>query len=185
MPWPWIPPRGKPEKKAVFSSHCGDETTTNFNRAFEFQVIEIRLPLRERMPRFAGRWPFGRKNVVTIPIDVETRNGVFVRRSGNLLPSGAVPCLILLPRKSFRPTRMKKSVKPGKSSTAIFPACSPTTSPGRLPSSPFGDGRDQGVRQGSRLSGDGSLHPAEGHRFRQSGDGDPQVRAGNGRHPLL
>ena len=23
------------------------------------------------------------------------------------------------------------------------------------------DGRDQGVRQGSRLSGDGSLHPAE------------------------
>ena len=28
------PPRGKPEKKAVFSSHCGDETTTNYNRAF-------------------------------------------------------------------------------------------------------------------------------------------------------
>ena len=29
------------------------------------------------------------------------------------------------------------------------------------------------------------MDPAEGHRFRQSGDGDPQVRAGNGRHPLL
>ena len=29
----WIPPRGKPEKKAVFSPYCGDETTTNYNRA--------------------------------------------------------------------------------------------------------------------------------------------------------
>ncbi|WP_308771123.1 hypothetical protein, partial [uncultured Bilophila sp.] len=27
-------PRGKPEKKAVFSPHRGDETTTCYNRAF-------------------------------------------------------------------------------------------------------------------------------------------------------
>ena len=33
MPYPWLPPRGKPEKKAVFSPHCGDETTTYYNRA--------------------------------------------------------------------------------------------------------------------------------------------------------
>ena len=31
----WSPPRGKPEKKAVFSSHCGDETTINYNRAIK------------------------------------------------------------------------------------------------------------------------------------------------------
>ena len=36
----WIPPRGKPEKKAVFSPHCGDETTTNYNRAF-FYIYNI------------------------------------------------------------------------------------------------------------------------------------------------
>jgi len=29
------PAKGKPEKKAVFSPHCGDETTTNYyNKAF-------------------------------------------------------------------------------------------------------------------------------------------------------
>ena len=27
------PAKGKPEKKAVFLPHCGDETTTNYNRA--------------------------------------------------------------------------------------------------------------------------------------------------------
>ncbi len=32
-PEPWIPPRGKPEKKAVFSPHCGDETTIYSNKA--------------------------------------------------------------------------------------------------------------------------------------------------------
>ena len=34
------PLRGKQEKKAVFSRYCGDETTTNHNRAFAF-TIEI------------------------------------------------------------------------------------------------------------------------------------------------
>ena len=33
MSEPWIPPRGKPEKKAVFSPHCGDETTIYSNKA--------------------------------------------------------------------------------------------------------------------------------------------------------
>ena len=28
------PAKGKTGKKAVFSSHCGDETTINYNRAF-------------------------------------------------------------------------------------------------------------------------------------------------------
>ena len=37
MPYPWSPPRGKPEKKTVFSLNCGDETTTNFNRASKKQ----------------------------------------------------------------------------------------------------------------------------------------------------
>ena len=36
MPYQWILPRGKPEKKAVFSLHCGDKTTINDNRAFLF-----------------------------------------------------------------------------------------------------------------------------------------------------
>ena len=27
------PAKGKTDKKAVFSPHCGDETTTNYNRA--------------------------------------------------------------------------------------------------------------------------------------------------------
>ena len=30
--------KGKPEKKAVFSLHCGDETTTYYNRAFPFPL---------------------------------------------------------------------------------------------------------------------------------------------------
>ena len=34
MPWPWIPPRGKLEKRLSFSPYCGDETTTCSNRAF-------------------------------------------------------------------------------------------------------------------------------------------------------
>ena len=33
MPYPWLPPRGKPDKKAVFSPHCEDKTTTNYNKA--------------------------------------------------------------------------------------------------------------------------------------------------------
>ena len=36
MPWPCIPSRGKPEKKAVFSPYCGDKTTINNNKAFLF-----------------------------------------------------------------------------------------------------------------------------------------------------
>ena len=32
-----LPPRGKPEKKAVFSPHCEDKTTTNYNKAFTKQ----------------------------------------------------------------------------------------------------------------------------------------------------
>jgi len=36
MPYQWILPRGKPEKKAIFSPHCGDKTTINDNRAFLF-----------------------------------------------------------------------------------------------------------------------------------------------------
>ena len=39
MPWPWIPPRGKPEKKAVFSPYCEDKTTTYCNRAFPKERI--------------------------------------------------------------------------------------------------------------------------------------------------
>ena len=34
---PWYPPRGKPEKKAVFSPHGGDETTTSYNRAKKYR----------------------------------------------------------------------------------------------------------------------------------------------------
>ena len=30
----WIPPIGKPDKKAVLSACCGDETTTCHDRAF-------------------------------------------------------------------------------------------------------------------------------------------------------
>ncbi len=40
MPYQWIPPRGKPEKKAVFSPHCGNKTTTNYNRAFYFLFMD-------------------------------------------------------------------------------------------------------------------------------------------------
>ena len=34
MFWLWIPPMGKPDKKAVVSACCGDETTTYHDRAF-------------------------------------------------------------------------------------------------------------------------------------------------------
>ena len=33
MPYPWLPPRGKPGKKAAFPPHCGDETTTNYKQS--------------------------------------------------------------------------------------------------------------------------------------------------------
>ena len=39
MPQPCIPPRGKPEKKAVFSPYYGDETTTNYNRVYKKMII--------------------------------------------------------------------------------------------------------------------------------------------------
>lgn len=35
MPWLWIPPMGKLEKKVVFSPCCGDEATTYYDRAME------------------------------------------------------------------------------------------------------------------------------------------------------
>ena len=41
MPCPWFPPRGKPEKKAVFSPHCGGETTTYYTEPF-FQGASVR-----------------------------------------------------------------------------------------------------------------------------------------------
>ena len=34
MPYPCIPSRGKPEKKAVFSPDCGNEATLYYDRAF-------------------------------------------------------------------------------------------------------------------------------------------------------
>ena len=34
MPWLWIPPRGKLERKDVFSSCYGDEATTYYDRDF-------------------------------------------------------------------------------------------------------------------------------------------------------
>ena len=40
MPQPWIPPRGKLEKKLYFSPHCGDETTTYYNRAIRFYFVQ-------------------------------------------------------------------------------------------------------------------------------------------------
>ena len=55
MPYPWLPPRGKPEKKAVFSPYCGDETTTNYNRAFfkgkKYEGREERPRERSPSPR--------------------------------------------------------------------------------------------------------------------------------------
>ena len=41
MPWPWFPLKGKPEKKAVFSLHCWDETTTYITEPIEIQRIGI------------------------------------------------------------------------------------------------------------------------------------------------
>ena len=57
MPWPWLPPRGKPEKKAVFSPHYGDETTTNYNRVNE-------KLLKGRGEKRAGSSPLFRKGFV-------------------------------------------------------------------------------------------------------------------------
>ena len=45
MPYPWSPPRGKPEKKAVFSLNCGDEITTYYNRAFKKTIKSTDLNL--------------------------------------------------------------------------------------------------------------------------------------------
>ena len=38
MPYPWIPPRGKLEKKAVFSPCVGDETTTNYTEPILIKI---------------------------------------------------------------------------------------------------------------------------------------------------
>ena len=65
MPEPWIPPRGKLEKKAIFSKHCGDETTTYSNRAFLF-LLSLSLSLSLHIFRrralwlraFIGYWSF-------------------------------------------------------------------------------------------------------------------------------
>ncbi len=45
MPYPWSPPRGKPEKKTVFSLNCGDEITTYYNRAFKKTIKSTDLNL--------------------------------------------------------------------------------------------------------------------------------------------
>ena len=60
MPYPWLPPRGKPDKKAVFSPHCGDETTTYYNRALwkrtgqrqknSFGMVRSALPESRKLP---------------------------------------------------------------------------------------------------------------------------------------
>ena len=41
MPQLWSPPKGKLEKKAVFSPYCGDETTTYHDRAFFIMSVSI------------------------------------------------------------------------------------------------------------------------------------------------
>ena len=41
MPWLWIPPRGKLERKAAFSSCCGDEATTYYDRAFRKMALRV------------------------------------------------------------------------------------------------------------------------------------------------
>ena len=58
MPWPWLPPRGKPEKRAVFSPHCGDETTTSYNRAFLKHDRHTVFSLLSRLadPTIMGFW---------------------------------------------------------------------------------------------------------------------------------
>ena len=53
MPYPWLPPRGKTEKKAVFSKYCGDETTTYSNRAFLFRLS---LSLSLHIFRWRALW---------------------------------------------------------------------------------------------------------------------------------
>ena len=42
MPYPRLPPRGKPEKKAVFSPYCGDETTINLTEPFHKRKTPVR-----------------------------------------------------------------------------------------------------------------------------------------------
>ena len=54
MPYPCIPPRGKPEEKAVFSPHCGDETTSYYNRAKGFSRHSVGLKQPNPM---AGLFP--------------------------------------------------------------------------------------------------------------------------------
>ena len=57
MPWPWIPPRGEPEKKAVFSPHYGDETATNYSRANE-KLLKGRGEKRGEFPFIQKRLCF-------------------------------------------------------------------------------------------------------------------------------
>ncbi len=56
MPYPWLPPRGKPDKKAVFSPHCGDETTTNSNRAFGIRRLHLHGMVNTRLFPSLFRW---------------------------------------------------------------------------------------------------------------------------------
>ena len=58
MPYQWIQPRGKLEKKAVFSPHCGDKTTINDNRVFLF----INRKLEQSLFFWCGTGKVGRVN---------------------------------------------------------------------------------------------------------------------------
>ena len=52
MPEPWLPPRGKLKKKAVFSPHCGDETARNYNRAFSIRCRRLYRILSKEIASF-------------------------------------------------------------------------------------------------------------------------------------
>ena len=59
------PAKGKPEKKAVFSPHCGDETTTNYNRAFQKESVLEKTANRDSIRiKVFGKGGIDRKSVV-------------------------------------------------------------------------------------------------------------------------
>ena len=80
MPYPWLPPRGKSEKKAVFSSHCGDETNINDNGAFLFITVNLNRAIKI-VPLPRGKHPLRGS------VDVPRRNP---SRTGKPSPAGAL-----------------------------------------------------------------------------------------------
>ena len=96
MPWLWIPPMGKLEKKSVFSPHGRDETTTCRDRAKHFRKMggqEKPRVKRERERERERELPFFKRvfSPLSRPSSTPRHHpSLCIRRRGIEKPSGCV-----------------------------------------------------------------------------------------------